>query len=108
MPSPLTTARAPHSVVGRGRQALVALGDLDAHVGHVEMGDDAVVGEHRGGGVGIVGVDVDLERGRVADDEHRVAEPLERGDEGALLELLAGDREVGAVAERRGGVLRDG
>ena len=91
-------------MAGASRRCVAAL-DLLAHVGDVEVGDDAGVGEQRGGRVGVVGVDVDLERGLVADDEHRVAELLQRGDEAALLQAGAGDREVGAVAERRRGVL---
>ncbi len=86
-------------------EALVARLDLLAHVGDVEVGDDARVGEQRRRGVGIVGVDVDLERRLVADDQHRVAEPLELGDEAALLEPGAGDGEVRAVAEGGRGVL---
>ena len=42
---------------------------------------------------------------RVADDEHRVAERLERLGEAARVEALAGDGEVRAVAVGRGEVL---
>ena len=63
------------------RQPRVALLDLLAHVGDIEVRDRSGAGEHRGGGVRIIGVDVDLERARVADDEHRVADRLERQDE---------------------------
>ena len=68
--------------------------------------DVAGAGEQRLRGVGVVGVDVDLERRLVADDEDRVADRLEPADEGVALEPLAGDDEVGAVAvraSRRGG-----
>ena len=66
------------------------------------------VGEQRRRGVRVVGVDVDLQRRRVADDEHRVAELLELRDEPALLEPGAGDGEVRAVAVGARGVLRVG
>ena len=54
-----------------------ALGDLLAHVGDVEVGHLAGALEEGDRGLGLVGVDVDLERHLVADDQHRVAEPLE-------------------------------
>ena len=54
--------------------------------------------EHRRGEVGLVGVHVDLQRRRVADDEHAVADLLEQRDELARVEPLAGDGEVRAVA----------
>ena len=50
------------------------------HVGDVEARDLADAVEERGRALRLVGVDVDLERVRVADDEHRVAEPLEPRD----------------------------
>ena len=43
-------------------QARVALGDLQAHVGDVEVRDLAGVGEHGGRALGLVGVQVDLQR----------------------------------------------
>ena len=89
----------------RAFQARIAALDLLAHVGDVEVRDDADLGEQRRGRIGVVGVDVDLERGRVTDHEHRVADPLQLARVPALLEARAGDREVGAVAEGRGGVL---
>ncbi len=58
--------------------------------------------------LGLVGVDVDLERGRVADDEDAVAERLERADPLGGLEAVAGDGEVRAVAVGRGLVVRMG
>ena len=74
------------------------LGDLLAHVGDVEVGDLAGPLEEGHRGLGLVGVDVDLERRLVADDEDRVAEALEAGQEVARGEAAAGDDEVGAVA----------
>ena len=47
----------------------------------------------------VVGVHVHLERRRVADDEERVADPLELTLERVLVELLALDDEHRAVAE---------
>ena len=47
----------------------------------------------------VVGVDVHLERARVADDEQRVAEPLELRLERVRVEVVALDDEHGAVAE---------
>ena len=60
--------------------ALGALGDLLVHVGDVEARDDTDAVEQAGGALGLVGVDVDLERVGVADDEHGVAEALEPRD----------------------------
>ena len=57
-------------------------------------------GEHGGRPVGIVGVDMDLERRLITDDEHRVAVALELGDEAPRLQTRSGDGEVGAVAKR--------
>ena len=54
-----------------------ALLDLLVHVGDVEPRDLADVVEQAGRALGLVGVDVDLQRGGVADDEHGVAESLE-------------------------------
>ena len=54
-----------------------ALLDLLVHVGDVEPGDLADAVEQRGRALGLVGVDVDLQRRRVADHEHGVADPLE-------------------------------
>ena len=54
--------------------ALGALLDLLVHVGDVEAGDRADAVEQRGRPLGLVGVDVDLQRVRVADDEHGVAD----------------------------------
>ncbi len=90
MPFPVTTASAPHTAdsrrSGAARRSLSLL-HLLVHVGHVEMGDHAGIGEQRRGGVGIVGVDVDLQRRRVADDEHGVSKLLQLVDEPALLEI---------------------
>ena len=62
----------------------------------------ADAGEQRGRGVRVIGVDVDLQRRRVADDEHRIADPLELADEMPLVQLGAGDGEVRAVPEGAG------
>ncbi len=51
---------------------------------------------------------VHLERGLVADDEHGVAELLERVDEARRAEAAADDGEVGAEAVGAGAVLRVG
>ena len=92
----------------RRGEALVASLHLRAHVVYVEVGDGAVRVEQRRGGVGIVGVDVHLERGLIADDQHGVAEPLECRDEAPLLQIAACDREARAVPVSRRGVLRPG
>ena len=107
-PSPVTTASAPQ-VLSAGRAPLptparasplvAGLLDLDPptpptppapragvplptcsrHVGDVDAGDLVRRGQrHRG--VRGIGVDVDLERRRVADDQHRVADLLELVD----------------------------
>ena len=60
--------------VAVGGQAGVALGDLRAHVGHVEVRHLAGAGEDRDRRLGVVGVDVDLQRRAIADDEHGVAQ----------------------------------
>ena len=100
--APRRCARRRRGLLGSGvlgaRDPLAALGGLRAHVPHVEVGDLADVGEDRGRALGVVGVHVHLQRARVADDEHRVAELLERSDELAGLQAAPGDREVGAVA----------
>ena len=82
--------------------------DLGAHVGDVEVGDRALLCEQRRGGVRVVGVHVNLQRRLVADDEHRVAEALEREYERTLLQAAARDREVRAVPVAARGVLRMG
>ena len=50
---------------------------------------------------GVVGVDVHLQRARVADDEHRVAERLELAFERVGVEPLALDDEARAVPVTR-------
>ena len=57
------------------------------------------------GAFGLVGVQVHLQRRLVADDEHRVAELLERRDEAPRAQPAAGDREVGAEPVGGGAVL---
>ena len=91
----MTTATAAQRAAGEPRGAL---GDLLAHVGDVEVADVADPFEQRHRRLGLVGMDVDLERGLVADDQYRVAEGLEVGDVGAAVEAGAGDDEVRAVA----------
>ena len=84
-PPPPTTATTP---VRAGARRALAGGDLLAHVGDVEPLHVAGVLEHGDGHLGLVGVDVDLQRRLVADDQHRVAELLEPRDEGARVEAL--------------------
>ena len=90
---------------GLGVEAGGALGDLGAHVGDVEVRDRARAREDGDRALGVVGVDVDLQRRAVADDEDPVADRLERADEGLRLEAAAGDGEVRALAEGLRGVL---
>ena len=52
---------APAAPAPRARPGAVALGDLGVHVGDVEVGHLARVGEYRDGALGLVGVDVDLQ-----------------------------------------------
>ena len=87
------------------RQALRALLDLGMHVRDVQARDLAGGGEDRGRPLGLVGVDVDLERRCVADHEHAVADLLQRADERVRVEVVARDGEVRAVAVGRGLVL---
>ncbi len=54
--------------------------------------------EHRRRALGLIGVHVHLQRARVAHDEHRVAQPLERSDEARRAQSLARHGEVGAEA----------
>jgi hypothetical protein len=71
------------------------------HVGDVEARDLARALEQRDGTVGLVGVDVHAQRAVVAHHQDRVAEVLEQRRERTGVEVLAGDGEVGAVAEAR-------
>jgi hypothetical protein len=84
----------------------MSVDDLGAHVGDVEARDLAGVVEDLRRLLGLVGVDVDLQRRVVADDEDRVADLLQPRHERPGLEVLAGDGEVGAVAVGLAGVLR--
>ena len=110
MPSPLATATTAEVAARRSRtlarQPGAAVGHLLVHVRDVEARHLARAREQRRGGVRVVRVDVDAEGAVVAHDQHRVAEPLELGDEDARVEALAGDGEVRAVAEARRLVLR--
>jgi hypothetical protein len=94
-----------HRRAAVGAQPVGALGDLRVHVGDVEVRDGPDLGEQPGGGLGIVGVDVDLQRVPVAHDEDRVADRLQRGAPRVRVEVVAGDREVRAVAVGLRGVL---
>ncbi len=79
--------------------------DLGVHVRDVEVRDLAGACQDRDRLLGLVGVDMDLQRAGVADDQHRVAERRERRGETAWLEPPPGDGEVGAVAKGRREVL---
>ena len=70
-------------------EARGARGHLQAHVGDVEPRDRRGAVEQPGGELGIVGVDVDLERVAVADHEHRVADRLELRDPRRRVEVVA-------------------
>ena len=109
-PGGAAAARAAAAAVAGRRlaEARVALGDLHAHVGDVQARDLAGAVEHRRRVLGLVGVDVDLQRLRVADHEHRVAERLERLDEAAAAQPAAGDGEVRAEAVGARAVLGGG
>ena len=87
--------------VGRAplEEPLLALRGLVVHVRDLDALDDADRRAERERLPGIVGVDVHLERRRVADDEERVADPFELRFERVGVELLALDDEHGAVAE---------
>ena len=60
-----------------GAEPGAALGDLLAHIGDVEIRDTAGGVEEGDGGLGLVGVDMDLQGRLVADNEDGVAQPLE-------------------------------
>ena len=76
MPSPETTARTPQvSMTSRTRKARCC--DLLVHVGDVQPRDLGDAVEQAGRALGLVGVDVDLQGRRVADDQHAVADPLQ-------------------------------
>ena len=87
------------SAVGPDRaEARLALDDLGVHVGDVQARDLAGAVEDQRRLLGVVGVDVDLQRRVVADDEDRVADLLQLGHVARRFEPLTGDGEVGAVA----------
>ena len=100
---PGTTATMPVSSVASGsgtvvEQPLRALRRLLVHVRDLDPLDRP---ESRAGGerrAGVVRVDVDLQRARVADDEQRVAELLQLRLERVRVEAVALDDEDGAVA----------
>ena len=80
-PARRSTARALAAARAAAEPPVRALGDLLVHVGDVEPRDLAGAVEERRRPLGLVGVDVDLQRPCVADDEDRVAERLERVDD---------------------------
>ena len=81
LPAPATTATTSLSArrrVGHGvQEALLALLGLLVHVRDLDLLERADGGPERERRAGIVRVHVHLQRGRVADDEQRVAERLE-------------------------------
>ena len=74
---------------------------LLVHVRDLDAVDRPARDAERERAPGIVGVDVHLERARVADDEQRVAELLELVLERVAVEPFALDQEDGAVAVAR-------
>ena len=97
-----TSAHGPSSAPGTTRQqALLAIEGLRVHVRDLDRCDRAASDSERQRAPGVVGVDVDLERRRVADDEDRVAERLELRLDLVGVEPVALDHERGAVLELR-------
>src|SRR5439155_12918396 len=84
-----------------GEEPLLALLGLTVHVRDLDPVDRAGRDAERERGARIVRVQVHLQRAAVADDEQRVAEPLELALERVRVELLALDHEDGAVAVAR-------
>ena len=84
----------PEEAAGALLRLLVHVRDLDA----LERPEARPRRERR---PGLVRVDVDLQRGLVADDEQRVAEALELRLEDGRVETVTLDDEDGAVAELR-------
>ena len=80
---------------------LLALDRLPVHVRDLDPVDRATGRSEAERGSGIVGVDVDLERGRIAHDEKGIAEQIELALEPVDVEPLTFDHEHGAVAELR-------
>jgi hypothetical protein len=68
------------------------------HVGDVQPRDLARTVEDQRRLLGVVGVDVDLQRRVVTDDQDRVADHLQLGHIARRFQPLTGDGEVGAVA----------
>ena len=103
-PSPATTATTPlfARVERDERETPLPPLLLLVHVRDLDSLDRARGRAERERGAGVVGVDVHLDRGLVADDEERVAEPLELRLEPVAIERLALDHEDGAVAVARG------
>ncbi len=81
-------------------QPLLALAHLQMHVRDVQTRYLPRLREHRGRPLGLVRVHVHLQRRRVADDQHRVPELLQRRDEAPRAQPGAGDGEVRAEAVR--------
>ena len=84
------------------REAILALRALQVHVRDLDALEDAERRSRAQCGSGVVGVDVRLERRRVADDEEGVAERREVPLERRRVERVARDDEDGAVAVARG------
>ena len=106
MPSPAATATTAGPPAPRAAPAALATCSCMSAMSSLLRPSPSSV-EQRLRRVGVVGVDVDLERRLVADDEDRVAELLEpRRRTASPSRPVAGDDEVGAVAvaaSRRGG-----
>ncbi len=68
------------------------------HVRDIQMRNLARLRKHGRRALGLVGVHVHLQRRRVADHEHRVAQLLQRRDEAPRAQAGAGDGEVRAEA----------
>src|SRR5207247_5785538 len=86
----------------RMRESLLALGALEVHVRDLDPFEDPDRRARPQRGAGVVRVNVSLERGRIADDEERVAERFELALEGVAIEILALDDEPRAIAIARG------
>ncbi len=94
--------RARLLLAGNGvQQPLLPPVRLLVHVRDLDAADHAARDPERQRAAGIVGVHVHLERARVADDEQRVADPLQLALETVGVEPVALHHEDGAVAVLR-------